>query len=76
LKDVPPARHVLGQHAHDGTAVVLLQPDLPTSRRWPSGWRMTPVDRAHGAAGGAVVDLQAIDLEDHRPRSLGMKTSS
>jgi hypothetical protein len=34
------------------------------------------VDRAHGAGPGAVVDFQAVDFEDHRPRSLGMKTSS
>ena len=34
------------------------------------------VDGAGHAVAGAVVDLQLLDGEHHRPRSLGMKTSS
>ena len=70
---------VLGQHAHDGAhrrglaaARFAHQAD---DAALGDGERRA-VDRAHRAGPGAVVDLQVVDLEDHRPRSLGMKTSS
>ena len=41
-----------------------------------AGGTVRAVDDARHAVPGVVVDLKVLDLEDHRPRSLGMKTSS
>ena len=70
---------VLGQHAHDrphrrGLAAARFA-HQPDDAALGHGERRA-VDRMNHAGPGAVMNAQVVDVEDHRPRSLGMKTSS
>jgi hypothetical protein len=90
LEDDPAAGApaVLGQHAHDGAHRRGLAAARFTHQAHDPAFgddERRAIDGTHGAGSRAVVDLQGVDFEDHRPaaithrhrpRSLGMKTSS